>query len=392
MLPQNINNITEETLNLLVTNQVTESKIIEFKSTVQVSSNDEKKEFLADVSSFANTTGGDIIYGVTEINGVATAVPGFPVTDPDTEKLRLENLLTTGLSPRIDQIITSVRLASGNYVFIIRIRQSFISPHRVIINGHDKFYGRNSAGKYPLDTDQLRSAFLQSDSVIQKVKDLHAEHLLKIEADHTPYLLRSSKRIIIDIIPLESISSKVSINQRQVESLVMPNSTLLAPMFFGGGWTPNQINLEGWVSWSSMTEGAVRSYTQINRNATIEAVDSSCLEGDEKLRIDMVELEVFEQIKKGLEILQLLGVNTPVYIFVSLTGIKNYKIIRNQRHRQTDTIPIRQSRLDLPEIVLNGYEESIEPLIKPSFDLVWNACGLEKSDNFNDEGRFLLTG
>ena len=33
-------------------------------------SDQEKEEFLADVSSFANTMGGDLIYGIEEENGI----------------------------------------------------------------------------------------------------------------------------------------------------------------------------------------------------------------------------------------------------------------------------------------------------------------------------------
>jgi hypothetical protein len=44
--------------------------------------------------------------------------------------------------------------------------RSWIAPHRVKAN--DKFYGRNSKGKYPLDVSELRTAFMLSEQLTEK--------------------------------------------------------------------------------------------------------------------------------------------------------------------------------------------------------------------------------
>ena len=50
----------------LVTNQVREMKTLDFKRDLPGPSDTEKVRFLANVSSFANTNGGDLIFGVEE--------------------------------------------------------------------------------------------------------------------------------------------------------------------------------------------------------------------------------------------------------------------------------------------------------------------------------------
>jgi len=40
--------------------------MLDYKRDVPGESDQDKKEFLADISSFANATGGDLIYGVDE--------------------------------------------------------------------------------------------------------------------------------------------------------------------------------------------------------------------------------------------------------------------------------------------------------------------------------------
>lgn len=53
------------------------------------------------MSSFANTTGGDLVFGVTEAGGVPTGVPGVATENVDQEILRIDGKIRSGLSPRI---------------------------------------------------------------------------------------------------------------------------------------------------------------------------------------------------------------------------------------------------------------------------------------------------
>ena len=66
MIKKDIDQITEEDLQALIDNSVLEIKTIEYKQSLPSNAESAKKEFLADVSSFANASGGDIIYGIVE--------------------------------------------------------------------------------------------------------------------------------------------------------------------------------------------------------------------------------------------------------------------------------------------------------------------------------------
>lgn len=58
-------------------NAVSEGRTIDYKRELPGNSDGDKKEFLADVSSFANTSGGDLILGVDENAGVPIQITGF---------------------------------------------------------------------------------------------------------------------------------------------------------------------------------------------------------------------------------------------------------------------------------------------------------------------------
>lgn len=176
MIPKSLNEIAEADIQELKEAGIEEGKTIEYKRECPGTRDDEKREFLADISSFANTEGGDIIYGVDEDKGVITDVLGVSSPDFDAEILRLENLIRDGISPRISTGFRVVPSASRK-LLVIRIEKSWIGPHRVIFRGHDKFYARTSAGKFPLDVTQLRSAFLQSATLSEQINGFRLDRI-----------------------------------------------------------------------------------------------------------------------------------------------------------------------------------------------------------------------
>src|SRR5436305_13591780 len=92
-------------LQALVDDSVAESRDIEFKTVVGKTDAD-RREFLADVSSFANATGGDLLVGVKTKDGIAESFAQIAATAADGEILRLENMVRDGLDPRIPGLET----------------------------------------------------------------------------------------------------------------------------------------------------------------------------------------------------------------------------------------------------------------------------------------------
>src|SRR5947208_16448298 len=101
MIPNRLDAITEADLLSLISNGGMEGKTIEFKRELPGGQDADKKEFLADVSSFANTSGGDLVFGVRAVQGVATELVGLANGDLDKELQRLDALIADGLDPRI---------------------------------------------------------------------------------------------------------------------------------------------------------------------------------------------------------------------------------------------------------------------------------------------------
>src|SRR5215211_901458 len=157
--------ITEADLQSLVENRVREAKVLDYKRALPDKLERQKREFLYDVSSFANASGGDLIFGVTEIDGVASEISGLESGNVDEDILRLESIIRDGIEPRIPGLgIRAVSLQTTKVVLIVRIPKSFASPHVVKYDGTFKFYSRTSAGKYQIDVAELRTLFALSET------------------------------------------------------------------------------------------------------------------------------------------------------------------------------------------------------------------------------------
>jgi predicted HTH transcriptional regulator len=180
-----LESIDEGDLQELIDNQVPEGKTIEYKEALPGNSDGDKKEFLADVSLFANAAGGNLIFGMKEDSGTLVEIRGLQISNVDAEILRLENIIQTGIAPRLPVVhIHSVPLPSKpqQCALIIRVRKSWLSPHMVTFRNDSKFYTRNSRGKYQLDVSELRTAFLLSETTAERIRNFRAERLSMIVA------------------------------------------------------------------------------------------------------------------------------------------------------------------------------------------------------------------
>jgi hypothetical protein len=51
--------------------------------------------------------------------------------------------------------------------------------------------------------------------------------------------------------------------------------------------------------------------------------------------------------------------------------------------------PINAENLILPETVVEDFATPVGKILKPMFDLVWNACGYPASKNFDAQGSWV---
>jgi hypothetical protein len=391
MINKRVEEIKESNLQALIDNKVFEGKTIEYKRELPNNSDPDKKEFLADITSFANGSGGDLIFGIEQDNqtGEPKSLNGIEVENIDKEKTRLDNIIRSGVEPRILSVaIQPIPLSNSNSAVLIRIPKSWIGPHRVIFGGHSKFYARNSSGKYEMDVDELRIAFNLSETFAERIRNFRADRVAKILAGETPVPLYQNPKIVLHLIPVNAFNPSQKYNIDDIYSARHDKLPLIHKSVLNG-----RYNLDGLFTYSDNEDGIFSAYTQLYRNGIIEAVDALMLklQDNKKILPYWYEEYLITGFNQYLKLLSELSVVPPVFIFLSLLGIRGYKIGRKNIaiHKLKDQHPIDRDLLLLPEAIINNYNVDAKDVLRPLFDLIWNACGFQRSLNFDEDGNWI---
>src|ERR1700686_1508097 len=206
-----LDQIDEARLQALIEAATSENRSIEYKRTTYGAAHADHTEFLADISSFANTSGGDIVLGMAATSGVPTEFVPLQI-DIDTEKLRLEQIARTGLQPRIPQLlIQPIPIRQGGAVLMVRIPRSYNLPHRIIRQGSNRFWARSSAGKYEPDVEELRRLFVAAPQLADRIRDFRLDRIAKIAAADAPVRLMSPGAVIMHVVPLSAFDTTTTL-------------------------------------------------------------------------------------------------------------------------------------------------------------------------------------
>jgi hypothetical protein len=378
MLDKPIQQITYDDVAKLVADQIPEGKTVDYKRDLYGGKDDDKRELLKDVSSFANTEGGDILIGVAENKGLPVSTPGIATANADQEIQRMDSIIRTGIEPRIECAIRVVATPDANAVFIIRVKESLLSPHRVVFQKFGEFWARNSAGKYSMDTTELRRAFTASEAVFERMRDFRRSRVEQILRDETPTPMRKGGKCILHLIPIMSFRTRFTIELSDL-------SQTSFPPLGAGGWN-HRLNLDGllWFDGSVEAENQPRkvfgrSYTQLFRNGSIEAVLGDVVQQktDGLLFHPLVcERHLVVGLKQYLQALHNCGITPDVWGFVTITGVRDAWAV-------ADAGTLNEHQVDrdilwLPEFVVTDMGSDPHRVLKDTFELVWNAAGLSR--------------
>ena len=203
--------------------------------------------------------------------GIPENADGLESINADSEILRLESSIRTGIDPRVPGVRTkAIEGFPKGPVLVMWIPKSWSSPHMVIYKNHSRFYSRSSNGKYPLDVTEIRSAITLSESLPDKIRRLRDDRIARIVADETPVSLEARPKVVVQVVPISSFSigSQVSIRELYKER------SQLRPIY--SDHQSHRINFDGVVNFCyDSTPALCNAYVQGFRAGTIEAVDTN---------------------------------------------------------------------------------------------------------------------
>jgi Putative DNA-binding domain len=383
----NARDIKESVLQDLVANQVPEDKTIDYKQELPGNSDGDKRDFLADLSSFANAIGGHLVFGMTEADGVPTELIGL-IGDIDKAILRLESMARDGIRPNIPGLeFVRVQLSNGRNAIIVSVPRSWNKPHQVIFQKDFRFYTRGSAGKQHIDVDELRRIVQLSHEIGERVRQFRAARVAMIMSGDTPIDLVAGARQVLHFVPLNAFDAGSQVDLRPLQN----QNGLLARVMNRGG--SQRYNVDGLLAFSPGAQGN-EAYAQLFRNGVLEIV-THLTEWNPHGKLVLPSLafeeEMFEILRATLAVLSYLSITPPIAVLLSFAGIKGWQMgVKDSYGIRGDRGGFDRDPLLVHELILTTVAtDNVPQLLRPLIEAVWNAAGYPKSDYYDQNGNWV---
>ncbi len=388
-----IKEIVEQDIRRLKESETPEDNNLEYKGSLDTSNKDHKRKILKTISSFANTNGGLLIYGIDEKNGIPSELGGIKVDNKDQLGIWIEDYIRGNSEPRIPSLeIEFINKTDSNNVFIlVKVPRSWNLPHRVSMGPNtQKFYIRRGRFSEEMDYFELKNTFNLSETLVEKIRTFREERISSILSNETPIFLKNGAKIVLHIIPINAFYP----GQKYEIDKIIPYPHRLKAM---NAYYPSlRYNFDGLLGIEATSEDEpAYGYVQLYRNGIIESTSTEFFDNDNKLISNgPYEIKVVQSLSEYLETYKMLNVEFPIFIFLSIVGVKGYKMESNNelnsiiRTMRAQNHYIDRNVLPNSEILLSKYPENVSNVLKPAFDAIRNACGFVGSENYNEKGEW----
>jgi hypothetical protein len=385
---------TDEYIIKLIDNKIPENIYLDYKRDLNIDSSDERKEFLFDICSFANSEGGILVYGIDEEKNKDTSNTGIPgeiigLKFPNSDALiqKIESLIGSSVQPRITNITPRILEISGKKILIIIIPKSIGMPHMVIYKSTNKFYKRRNTGKYLVDVYELNQMFMQNQDLKEKGNFFVSSRIDSVQRNEVNPNIILKNPVFIHVLPLNfSLEpNQLTLTKSGDYQRIFEGFVDLMP------YSQRHHNHDGYIMYYfDPGEKKITSYLQIFRTGIIELFSNYyCGIGaqgeDRKLfYIDKFEEDCINLVIKAIKFYKEMGLNEPLMIFINLLNQADVRLYTKSRFWLPE--PFGRNNLSIPPVLIKSYEEDIPLILKPSFDVIWQSSGIEKSINYNDSG------
>jgi hypothetical protein len=354
-----------------------ESRRLEFKQELpRLDDETAKRKFLNGASAFANTEGGDVLFGVAEGERDAAAeLVGVPSDGLRDTIARLSDTLKGGIEPPMRVDFVDVPMDESRSIVVMRVERSWRAPHSVRKGDSFRIYVRSDRGSRPLGESEIRSAYELSGNLLEKARRWHLDRIAAIHAREMPVALARGGLLVIHVVPLSALAHRRAIPAQQLSSV----TTLTPP---------------GATSWNTRhnADGHLRSgdysYTQLFRSGCVEVVSARLCgapPAERELNLPFVDRTAILTVSETLEFHTAAGIGLPALVAGALVNVRG-TVVADHFRDHFDPEPVDRDVVLLPEVVINDPPTSVATAIKDLLDTAWNSSNLPASPLFQSDG------
>jgi len=224
---------------------------------------------------------------------------------------------------------------------------------------HSRFYARHATGKYVLDVFELRNAFLNSGSIVERAREFRAERIARVAAGEVPATLDSDKLVCVHAIPHAALAGAVDIDVRRAAS----QHDQIYPLYSNS--LNRAFNIDGLLT-HTMPVGHVNyAYLQLYRNGIIETVNSGMIAAGGLRDVDALPSLTFANAiflfhEQCRALYATLEIEPPLSLVVSLLNVLGAKLgINSPWPERLGARPFDRTHILLPDLFLPEFSSSI---------------------------------
>jgi hypothetical protein len=349
----------------------------------------DRTEFLADVTSLANGTGGLLVYCAEEerVDGEKTGrLNQLHSEDPAAvarAQEACENWLADSVEPRVGSIHIH-RVDAGDLaadegeVLVVEVGISWTRPHMVSRGkGRWSMYGRNSYGKRPLDAHEMRSAFLAAASIPDRISGLRRALVADIQSGRIP--VAESEAIALQLAPLGWWEGSRTIDYAELLGIGRLR-TLTADH------GQQRLNIDGvFVSHpGNGSQPGYAGYAQYYQSGHVDYVDTVAMgpppgatPDKSYLASEILRVGLAQTLANYATLIDDAGIAEPIVAMLSLTNVEGRLLAMDRGYAKH---PFDRPVIEIPHVVVDRLDhETIDRTIVDIMNGIARAAGLVES-------------
>ena len=376
---------TEDDIRSLVATGRVEGPTLEYKSAVYEANERGNREFLLDICSMANASGGLIVIGVSELrdNFGPTGAPdpnavlGIEIENAEQLLAAFEGRILDCIDQRLPIESHAVRLTDGRVILLFRVPNSLLKPHRAYYQGRPNFPARRERQRYELSASEIKDLVMRTASQLGVVEESvqGATWLGGVGAtDQGPLLNIAIRPVFAGNFSIDLRSEAVRNAFSGFDATGLGRRTYEQASFSANGITrrvnPNQ-------TLSLAHNGLLKLSMQLHAVLANNGRRFSALAADLYIR--------------GLALgagplYQLAGLSEPAVLGASMAVAQGAVGVYEDHW---DELAIPEGVHNFPTVLLDALGEAVGERVRPLCDLVHQSFGRPESPAFSPEGEWI---
>ena len=395
MLATRLDQIDERLLSQLCSDECPESQTLDFKFSLPRKDEPGKVEFAKDVCAFANADGGEIVFGISDTQGRASAPCPIDTEPSDAAQRRLIQTIDRLIEPRIVGVqFHTVPFGKAGYILLVRVPQSFDGPHRFATEGGaSRFVIRVGTMTQDLTYTQLRGAFDRTATLAAKASDFRSSRINAIKSGRTWKPMPDGVKWVVHLLPVSAMAGRTQID---IQAL---NSGSFA-QFNQRGWggVTRTLNLDGMAvhpAIRSEHEGRAYSYVQVFRSGVLEGSRFGGRLVDDRRIIPGGDMSAYfrERLTTFIAATRGFGVRGPAIMGAALLDTAGYALgVFNPRSGMSEASAVAdRPDMVVPEAWIDDIESvtDVDLLVRPLLDVLYQSFGIERCFEYDERGQWV---